>query len=292
MAGGGEQTTTQKADPWEGVQPFLRENYAMAQQASQQTPTTPYGGPFSPAPTAAMREAAQGTIDLSGQFRGQGQEAMAEGQRILSGQYLQPSAYVNPAVEAITRPMVQAATERVLPQLGMGAAQAGAFGDTGHRFQEALVARDVGQTVADTSARLMNEAFDRERRMTALAPEMISSGMRLEAMPLDMLMQAGAQQQAMDAYPISEGLAQFRESLEAPWRSVNPYAGVLSGLGTMGGGQTTTTSPGQSGLSGAIGGAMGGASLGAALPAAVGAALGFSPILPLALLGGGLGLFK
>jgi len=287
MAGGGRSTTTvQNADPWSGVQPYLRDLYGRAQGAADGTPTTPFQGPFSPAPTPQMQQAVTGMTNLAQGMQGQGQGAIDEGQRILSGHYLQPSAYVNPAIEAITRPMVQAATERVLPQLGMAASDAGAFGDTNHRFQQSLVARDVGQTVADTSARLMNEAWDRERRMTALAPEMIGAGQRLQQAPWESLFQAGQAQQGLDGYGINEALAQYRESIEAPWRAINPYANVIGGVGSMGGGSQTTQQPGQSALSGGIGGAMGGASLGMAL------GLSNPWTAGLALTGGALGLFR
>lgn len=286
MSGGGRtQHVTQSNEPWHGVRPFLLDVYGRAQQAANQTPTQPFAGPFSPAPTPQMQEAVTGATNLARGFAGQnpGQPIMDEAARIASGYYLQPSAYVQPAVEAITRPMVQAAVERVLPQLGMEAASAGAFGDTGHRFQQALVARDVGQTVADTLARLMNEAWDRERRLTALAPEMALSGMRVGATPYDMLFGAGQMQQGINAYPIQEALAAYRESIEAPWRAVNPYASVLGGIGSLGGGSSTMTQPAQSMLSGALGGAMGGAALGMALGGGT---------IPLALLGAGLGIFR
>jgi hypothetical protein len=286
MSGGRNSTTIQRADPWSGVQPYLRDVYERAQAAANATPTTPFSGPFAPPPTPQMQQAVTGMTNLAQGMQGQGQAVIDEGQRIASGYYLQPSAYVRPAVEAITRPLVQAATERVLPQLGMAASESGAFGDTGHRFQQSLVARDVAQTIADTSARLMNEAWDRERRLTALAPEMIATGQRLQMTPWEALFQAGLTQQGLDAYSINEALRAYQEAIEAPWRAVNPYANILSGVGSMGGGAQTTQQPGQSMLSGALGGAMGGAGLGMAL------GLSNPWTVGLALAGGALGLFR
>jgi hypothetical protein len=296
--GGGHSTNTvQQADPWSGVQPFLRDIYARAQQASYQTPQEPYQGPFMAPASPWQHVGINLGLQQASNMQGLGQSTQNLGQRTLAGDFLQ-SPYVRQAAEGTIRPLLNTVREQVMPGLGQAAASAGAFGDTGHRAQEARILRDTNQVVADTVANMLNERFGEERKLQMLAPGLLQQGVEMNLLPAQLMLSLGEQQRALAQDQINEQLMLFQEQQEAPWRALMPYADILGGLGSVGGSlNASTIGSGQSRLGGALQGALagglGGYAFANAFPATAGAVGGpwGAALLGAALLGG-LGLFR
>lgn len=298
MGGGGSRTgtttTVEKADPWVGVQPYLKDVYARAQRAADSTPTTPWSGDFVAAPDWRQQAAVGFTTGMAFRPLGLGSEVTDLGVRTARGEFLN-SPYLGPAIEAQVRPLLDQARQTIVPGIGQQAAAAGAFGDTTHQTMLNRAALDTQRAIGDIAARMMETRFGEERKLQTLAPGIIQQGLGMELMPAALLSEAGgtSRQFAQDA--LTNQLAQFRESLEAPWRDVMPYADVLSGLGSLGSARTgTTTGPiqGQSALSGGIQGAMAGGLGGYALGSALALSNPWTAALAGAALLGGLGMFR
>lgn len=298
MSGGGSRsgttTTIEKADPWVGVQPYLKDVYARAQEAADRTSTTPWSGSFIAAPDWRQQAAIGYTTGMAFRPLDLGAEVTNLGVRTARGDFLN-SPYIAPALEATVRPLMDQARESIVPTIGQQAAAAGAFGDTTHQTMLARAARDTQRAIADTAAKMLESRFGEERKLQTLAPGIIQQGLSMELMPAGLLSEAGmtSRQFAQDA--ISDQLAQFRESLEAPWRAVMPYADVLTGLGSLGSARTGTTTgpiPTQSALAGGIQGAMAGGLGGYALGQALAMSNPWTAALVGAALLGGLGMFR
>lgn len=301
MGGGGQKyqqapptTTTQKSEPWEALQPFLKDALQRAQTAANQTTTTPFQGPQTAAVTDAQRQANQQRIDFAntGGTAAAGQGAIKLAQDTLAGAYLNPESnpYFKQGLQSTIRPMVENLQQKVLPQLTADAWNAGAYGGDRYNIEQGRRISETERNIADTSAKAYSDMYNQERQRQMQAPAMAQAGTSLSLMPSDIMSAAGAEQRGWSQEGINEEMNKYQQALAAPWQAVNPYAALLQGLPFgQSGTQATTGQPGiwtnqpstgASMLSGAMGGASMGASFG--LPGAIGGGI-------LGLLGG---LFK
>jgi hypothetical protein len=263
MGGGGQSsnTTVQKADPWSGTQPHLLNVYDMAQQASGKTSTDPYKGNFVTPGNAQQQGAIDATTQLADSFRGIGNSTIKMGQDTASGKYLDANAYLLPAMQQSVLPIMQQTYDMTLPQIGSAAQEAGAYGGSRQALMESYALKDMNQQVANTVSNMFNTNYQNERTLQQNAPGIIQAGMTMNTATPELLANAGTQQYNLDNLATQNALAQFQDSINAPWRAVMPYTNILSGVG-MPGGTSTTTMPQGSAAQGAVGGAMGGGMLG------------------------------
>lgn len=287
--GGGTNTVqTQKADPWWGAESHLIKGYEMADKAADTTPTTPYTGQFYASPNQYQTMLPQQLAAAAQRMQGAGDSSVQLGQDMASGKYLDANTYLKPAIEATVNPVIRNVRESVLPGIGSAAQTSGAYGGSRQAVLEAQTLRDTQQTVADTAAKMFNDNYGRERQLQMMAPSLISAGSQLNTVPLTLLEQAGTQQYNLDSMPLREQQAKWQEELNAPWRAVNPFTAVMSGIGSPGGStQSTTQLPETSKAAAGISGATAGAAVGLALASAF-PALGI-PLWAAALGGGALG---
>ena len=295
MGGGGQkyqtapaQTSTQRTEPWEGLQPYLREALGMASTAAGQTPTTPYGGPLNAPVSEAQQQANAQRIALaqSSGIGDVGAGAIRLAGDTLSGQYLDPSR--NPAfasgLAATVRPHVENLQQQVLPQLTSEAWNAGAYGGDRYNIEQGRRISETQRNIGDITSRAFADQYNRERAYQMAAPGLAQAGLGLSLAPSDILSAAGAEQRGWAQEPITEAMQRYQMALQAPWQAVQPYSNILQGLpgGNMGT-QTTTGQPGiwqqqpnrgASALSGAMGGASMGMSVGGPWGAAAGGILG------------------
>jgi hypothetical protein len=280
--GGGQTTQTQKADPWEGAQPYLREAYTQAGEAANNTTTAAFGGNFVNPANATQRTATDMARRAAGTLS-TGQGVLDVANASLRGDMLNANPYLQQAIDATIRPTVQNATDVMLPAVGVGAGSAGAFGGTRQAFLEGMVMRDTNQQVADTAAQMWNDNYARERGIqTQVAPQLLQVGNALQMAPAQAMLDVGNQQYSLDDLARQNQQMRFEDEINRHWRAVNPYIAALSGLG-MPGGQSVTTGTGQgvnrnaAMASGAVAGAAAGAPLAGAtygLSIPIGAVIG------------------
>lgn len=287
-SGGGQTSQTQKADPWEGAQPYLKEAYSQAQTAAGRTSTDPYGGNFVNPANATQRSAVDMARTAAGGLStGDGVARVAN--EALSGAMLSGNPHLQGAIDATIRPTVERARDQLLPALSSAAQEQGAFGGSRHALAQRWAAQDVDRQVADTAAQMWNQNYQNERAIqTQVAPQMLQVGNALSMAPSQAMLDVGNQQYQMDDLARQNEMAQFEDSINRHWRAVNPYIAALSGIGMPGGTTVTTGQGGGVNRNAAIAsGAVGGAAAGAPL---AGATYGLS--IPIgALIGGGAAYF-
>jgi hypothetical protein len=277
MSGGGssgtQQTQTQKAAPWEKLAPYLETSYDMIGRAAGKTPDTPYQGPFA-APSNSYQQALPGQIAATATQMGQaGNPAIELGNKTTRGDFLNGNEYLLPQIEATVNPTIQRFNALTLPAIGSAAQEAGAYGGSRQAHLERYAIDDTRRTIADTAAKMVGDNYARERQLQMAGPSLVDQGWRTNSAPLDLFRAAGDTQYAVDSIPIQENLARFKETLDAPWRPINPLVAALGGLGGAGGTTESTgfvqgpqTSRAGSAAMGAMGGAAQGAMLGSMIP--------------------------
>lgn len=277
------QTTTNVVRPWDEAIPYLTDVMGRARSAADSTPTTPYSGPLSAAPTAAQRQGNQGIVNFAqnSSLPTLGNAAISQASDTLSGKYLDPSTNpaLVPGIQATVRPIINNTRENVLPQLTSEAWNAGAYGGARHGLREAQVIRDTNQVVADTTSKAVLDNYQRERGLQFAAPGLAQQGTSLAVAPSQMLSQAGAEQQGWEQQTVQDEMQRYNNSVSAPWQAVQPYASIISGLGLPNSSTTTGTGlqavPSSSMGSSILGGALGGGSLAYGLSQAFPSSLGF-----------------
>jgi hypothetical protein len=263
MGGGGTSTntTTQKADPWGGTQPYLMDVYGKAQQAAGKTSTNTFGGDFVTPANSTQQQGVDSTKALANAFSGIGNGAIQLGQDQTSGKYLDANNYLAPAINNAVAPVIRNTMETVLPGIGSQAQEQGAYGGSRQAVLEGGALRDMYSQVANTASQMFNQNWQQERQLQQNGSALTQAGMTMNTATPELLGAAGSQQYNLDNLGTQNALAKFQDEINAPWRAVMPYTNILSGVG-MPGGSTTTTGPQGSALAGGLGGAMGGGTLG------------------------------
>ena len=287
--GSGSNTTTQKADPWAGQQPYLLDLYAKAQGLPTQqffpgqTYATPSDLTFQ-AEQLAEQAALGPQTSIAGSIVPSIEEQLMSPAQRFSDPLLQES------LRAGLRP-IEESTSRLLQQARRGATGAGQLGGTRQGILEAEVLKDMLTKQSDVASKLYGDVYgdtlSAQARGLAFAPQAMSTLMQ----PSASLANIAAAQTARSQQPIDEAMRRFAFEQEAPGRALSQYANIAAG--TILPGTQTTTGPGTSGP-GVVAGALGGAGLGSLVPfTAAKGAVGLAAMNPY-VLGGALlgGLFS
>lgn len=284
-SGDSKQKTTTTSEPWSGVQPYLTGAYGQAQALYNR------GAPgYYPKQTQApMSSYSKNALDATAQRAMYGSDlvrtAQGQLQQTMNGNYLSAgNPYLQNAISAATRPMVNAFNDQVMPGLDSNFSSAGRYGSGAHALASSDAGAQLQQQIGDVGSQMayQNYGDERQRQIQAqmFAPQMAQQDYN----DLAMLGQAGQGYDQYNQNLINSDIQRFNYNNNAQWNFLNDYIGLLNGA--VGGSQTTvapgtpTTSP----LTGAIGGALSGASMGSAIMPGVGTAIGAG-------LGGLAGLF-
>ena len=258
--GSGSNTTTQKADPWAGQQPYLLDLYAKAQGLPTQqffpgqTYATPSDLTFQ-AEQLAEQAALGPQSTIAGSIVPSIQEQLMSPAQRFSDPLLQES------LRAGLRPMEESAS-RLLQQARRDATGAGQLGGTRQGILESEVLKDLLTKQSDVASRLYGDVYgdtlSSQSRALAFAPSAMSTLMQ----PSASLANIAAAQTARAQHPITEAMQRFAFEQAAPGQALDRYANIAAG--TIIPGTQTTTGPGAQ-SPGFAAGALGGAGLTSAL---------------------------
>jgi len=271
--GGGSQTTVQKADPWEGQQPYLKKGFEKAEELFLNKPAPQYYAgntvvPFSPETETALNLTTQRAL------MGSPLQAAANNQLTgtLNGDYLYGGAGFNAAVDAATR--------KAMPQINSQFERAGAF-------NSGLADVAKTQAVADAFASQYGDERANQQRAMLFAPQM----MQQDYNDFQTLANVGAQREALSQAQLAEDVNRFNYNQLAPRQNLSEYMNLIQG--NYGGTQTSTSPLYRNQGAGFLGGAMSGAGLANSLGATMGGAglMGPMGLAGGAILGGLLGGF-
>lgn len=269
MAGGGSKgsTTVQSADPWWATGDAMQDIYGRAKNAADRTPDFTFGdysqwnnggGRYVAGANDTQRDGQRMLQNYGYGLQGVGQPVQDEANKMLRGEYLQNNPYLQNAINATIAPTIRQTREQVMPALGGAAASAGAFGGSRQAMLEGMALRDMDTTVAETAAKMYMDNYQTERGlMTQVAPGMLQQGIGLNGLASQYVSAAGDRGREFQNWDIQNLQGGFEDEINRYWRSVNPYAQVVGGLGSGGGRTTQTSNAGGSGLGGAISGAAG-----------------------------------
>lgn len=185
-------------------------------------------------------------LQLSGQ---QGQLSYAQNFGSLYAPYLNASMgalnapdlannpYLEPYMQAATRPLEQQLQFSTMPGIRSQFTGAGQYGSSRQGVAEGVAQGLTNQAIGDTRAKIASQAYgqglDQQARAMSLFPQVMQQGQ----VPYDIVNQIGALRQQMT-----------NQQQTDPYKRLQEYANILSGGGNLGG---TTTAPVQNPTSGA-----------------------------------------
>ena len=265
-SGSGSTTTVQKADPWSGAQPYLKDVMGQAQSLYNTGVNNTYYPGSTVVPFSNETNAALGAI-TNRATQGSPLNAAAENaiQSTIQGDYLDPTN--NPAYQGL----MQDVGNRVNSQFGLA-------GRTGSGANQGVLAREMMNAAGD----IYNKERTNQLNAATFAPTLAQQ----DYYDASQLANVGAQREAKAGESIQDQLARYNYMQQNPWDQLNSYSAIVGGYGGLGG--TSTTSQPYSGntmgstIGGGLSGAASGAMIGSVVPG-IGTGLG-------AAVGGGLGL--
>lgn len=256
--GGGQsdsQTQTQKTEPWEGQQPYLKQGFKKAEDLfmKQDAPAYFPGNtvvPFSPETNAALNLTTQRA--LSGSPLQSAANTQLTG--TLNGDYLYGGDGFNAAVNA--------ATNKALPQINSKF-------EGGGRLNSGLAKTAQTQAIADAFASQYGDERTNQQRAMLFAPQM----MQQDYADYQQLANVGAAREGMSQSQLAEDVNRYNYNQQSPNLQLQNYMSTIQG--SYGGTQTNTSPLYRNQGAGLLGGAMGGMSMASSLGALPGmAALG------------------
>lgn len=267
--GGGNTTTVQKSDPWEGQQPYLKDIYAQTGGLyGSGMGYTPYSGPRVAGLSDIQRQGMETAYQniLSGNTPAQAAGGMLN--KTLQGDYL---GGANPYLDQVFATSAQNVTDQfnrnILPSIKTAGVQSGMYDSSRQGIAEGLAAGEAQKNLAQLSANIYAPAYESERGRQIQAATLAPSLSNWDA---QQLMGLGGIEQDMMQRELDAMQQYWNEYQQAPWSRLGSYTTNVMGMGTPGG-TTSTTQAGAGGFSptGMLGGAALGAGIGGMLPAAM-----------------------
>lgn len=304
--GGGSTTTVQKADPWSGQQPYLKDIFSEAQDLYNSGAMAPdyYSGNTVAPQSQWTQDALQMQADRA--MNGSASISTAQGamDNITSGNALASNTGLNAlnqmttAVNPYMNSLYEDAAGQAGAQIDSGFAGAGRYGSGAHENAKA-------DAMADLSAQMYSHAYDQQMQAAQQAGQLYNTGIGQQVVAGNTAQQL-ANQAYTDAAALSEAggvkddyaqqlinadIDRYNYTSQQPLTALSNYNALIQG--SYGGTNTTTGQQNYGGsrlgnvAGGALSGAGTGAMIGSAIPG-IGTALGAG----IGAIGGGLlGLF-
>ena len=249
--GGGGTNTVQKSDPWEGVQPYIKDYLSKGAGIVDQ-PFQFYNGDriagFSPEQEAGMQLATQRAMAGSPTLNAANNSITDT----LGGNYLSPDS--NPFLKQTVDTAMGDVQSRINSQFNNQN-----FGSSAH---QELMTRNLGNVANDMYGQ--NYARERGNMMSAagLAPTLAGA----DYGDAQQLMGVGAQRQGLAQNYLNDARGVFDQAVQSPYQQLDRYGNLVSrGMGAGGTNTSSSDGGGTSPITGALGGAIGGAGLAQAL---------------------------
>jgi len=248
--GGGSNTTTvQKADPWEGVQPYLKDYLALGQQVTR-NPYNFYNGDtvagFAPEQELGFNLGTQRALAGSHTLNAANQNITST----LQGNYLSPES--NPYLKNTVNTALGDVQSRINSQFNNNN-----FGSSAH--QETMQ-RGLGEQANALYGQNYTNERNNQLQAATQAPGLASS----DYQDANYLQGIGAQRQGLANQYLGNSSTQFGNAANWPYDQLSRYSDVVrAGQGV--GGTTTTTAPNpnqSSTMGNVIGGGMTGYGIG------------------------------
>lgn len=226
---------------------------------------------FDPSQTAGQEMA----LRAAGAQGGLANDAAARESFLLSDAIWKPSN--NPAlagaVDAATRPITNAYERKILPGIRGEAVTTGNFGGSRQGVAEGLAAGETSQAIGDTSAKLVNAAYDTNMNAQLKALGLLPTVQTAQTAPAVTTSGVGDVRQALNQAQLNADITGYNYDQMAPFLKSKEIMSLLLGIP---GGSTVSTgnSPKSNPWTSALGGAASGAALGSAIMPGIGTGIG------------------
>ena len=270
--GGGNTTTVQKADPWEGQQPYLKDVFSQSQNLYNSGALAPdyYSGDTVAGQSDWTTQANQMQADRA--LNGSASISTAQGamDNIVSGNAMAGNTGLNAlnqmttAVNPYSSALLNDAIGQANAQIDSGFSGAGRYGSGAHENAKA-------DSVADLTNQFYSNAYDQQMQAAQQAGQLYNQGIDQQISgagvsqelanqaykDAEMLSQAGANVDAYNQALIDANIDRWNYDQQKALTALSNYNQLIQG--TYGG---TTTNTGKSNYSpSALGTAVGGAAL-------------------------------
>ncbi len=254
---GGSQSSTQNtvAEPWKGVQPYLKSGYANLEQLYGQGAPSYYPGqevaPFAPETEAALQ------WQTNRALTGSPLTAAAQDQltQTMRGDYLMAgNPYLQNAFNAAAAPVMRNFSENVLPGVTAQFASSGRTNSGLHQNAVNSATTGLNESLSNMAGNMAYQNFGRERdnqiRGMMFAPELANA----DYSDINQLGAVGSIREGQYQNLLNSDIERYNYNSNADWQRTMEY---LAGLNSAGGGTSSTTveQPGQSPFSSIVGGA-------------------------------------
>lgn len=262
--GGGDTTTVQKADPWSGVQPYIKDYLKTGQKVTSR-PFEFYNGDtiagFSPEQELGFNLTTQRALSGSPTLNAANQNITDT----LNGNYLSPDS--NPYFKGTVDQTLGDVQTRVNSQFNNSN-----FGGSAH---QELLSRSLGSVANDMYSGNYQNERSRQLQASTQAPTLANA----DYMDSQYLQGVGAQRQGLAQSYLTDAKNTFDQAANFPYTQLNRYGDVVRAGQGVGGTTTTTGSVNQasSPVAGALGGGLAGYGIASQLGIAnpwIGAGLG------------------
>ncbi|MBF0171537.1 MAG: hypothetical protein HQK87_10710 [Nitrospinae bacterium] len=238
----GTQTTVQKADPWEGVQPYLTSAYETASNLYGPESTGPalYEGQYTvdPDPLRTQAQDYQQWWATSQLPQNISDINTAYG-RLLNAPNVENNPWLQGAANAAIQPIMQQYQENILPGIRSGAMQSGQYGGSRQGVAEGIAAGRTSQAIGDTTSRIYADAYNQGMESLAkglsFSPTFLDIGMK----PASSLYDLATQKENIAQTDLNEAIKRWEYEQGLPYNQLNDYLALLNGA--QGGTSTSNT---------------------------------------------------
>ncbi len=265
--GGGDSDITSRVEPWSGAIGYFAAIYVSAQAAFNATDRAPYPGEFL-AGENSYDPIARNLIDSAVNAMGADSEKIRTyGELLAAGHYLDPATNTElvAAVDAGLEKAEESLLNDVMPQLIDVAIRNGAYSGTAFEDLQDRAIQSFSKEAVRGSAAIYYENFARERAIQNSMPQIFAAAEEIDA-NRGKLIQANADMlRGLEQLELDNAYKHFQDELEAPWRGMAEFIGILTGGGFTKGtvhDPSKEANPLGSALQGAMGGAIAGMSFG------------------------------
>jgi len=251
MPSGGSNTVTENADPWAPLQPYLQEQAATASAVGSQA--LPFYPQNTFAPTNDLQVGGQyAALDYAqnrfqpgtSYLQGQAQRMIESPDRIMENPAMQAQMAQN------QREVTQSLQRDWLPSVRANSQAAGHYGSSKHALAEGQAIGDAGTALANANTQTMNNAYNQAIGSQNVGMASMPGALSMGFLGPQTAMEIGGQQQAQNQRYIDEMVQRYYYPETKTMDMLNFQTGVYNGIP---GGQSTSTSPGSSGLANALG---------------------------------------
>lgn len=230
--GGGSSTTTQKADPWEEQQPYLKDIFGQAQNLYYGNTPEYYPGTTVAAPTEAELQGQKMALATASGFLPGYIDSSVQGQQFLAtGDVLTPenNPYLASYAKGAIDPIVENLTQNILPQIGRDEMVMGQYGGSRGDIAEGLAVDRAVEDMANMTSQIYSNAYGQGLNAMTTAQGLAPQYAGMTLMPAEIYSGVGEAQGAYDQAQIDDAMARWNYYEGLPYNQLADYQSIVQG---------------------------------------------------------------